>query len=208
MHCKTIAWAPPGTSPLADAMWRDRKQLFVDTLRWDVNVIGGCYEIDRFDGPYARYIVALDAADTHAGSLRLLPTTEPHILGDLFAALCDGTVPCGAGVFEITRLCLPVQYPAAERLRVRNRLISAMVDHALVSGISTLTGVVSARFREEVLAMGWRARALGPVQRIDGTTLGAFAITIDADTAALLADKSIYSADTLATGSLKRETLA
>ncbi|WP_066214209.1 hypothetical protein [Blastomonas sp. CCH5-A3] len=55
-----------------------------------------------------------------------------------------------------------------------------------------LTGVVTAAFREEVLAMGWRAAPLGPARRIDGAFLGAFRIEICAGTPALLASNGIY----------------
>lgn len=177
-----------------ETMFVDRKRLFVDLLGWDVPIVDGLYEIDRFDGPAARYLIACDAAGEHIGSLRILPSTEPHILDTLFADLCDEPVPRGATTGEITRLCLPCRLGAAERLRVRNLLISAMVDHALATGIDTLTGVVEEGFREKVLTMGWRAAPLGPPRVIGRRALGAFRIALDDDTPALLARTGIYTA--------------
>ncbi|MFX9089579.1 acyl-homoserine-lactone synthase, partial [Acinetobacter baumannii] len=75
----------------------------------------------------------------HIGSLRLLPSKQPHILSTLFSELCPAGVPTGPTTFEVTRLCLPVRHGAAERLRIRNTLITAMVDHALAYGITRLT---------------------------------------------------------------------
>lgn len=181
-----------------DTMFEDRKRLFVDLLRWDVPVVDGRFEIDQFDDSHATYLIATDMRGTHAGSLRLLPSTRPHILGHLFPCLCDSSVPVGPAVLEITRLCLPARFHTAERLRIRNRLISALADHALEVGIEVLTGVVSARFRTEVLAMGWRADALGRPQRIGAQTLGAFAIHIDADTPQRLHAAGIYTAGMIA----------
>jgi acyl-homoserine lactone synthase len=130
------------------SMFEDRKRLFVDLLGWDVRVLAGRYEIDTFDGPDATYIAALDGSRDHLASLRLLPTTGPHILGDLFPQLCDGAVPRGPAIAEITRLCLPLRVRAGRRLQVRNQLISAMADHALQAGLRALTGVVAWTFLE------------------------------------------------------------
>lgn len=173
-------------------MAEDRKQLFVDLMGWDVPVIAGRYEIDTFDGDTATYLVATDDRGLHEGSMRLLPTSRPHILGDLFPQLCCGNVPRGDAILEITRLCLPSRLGAERRRIVRDRLISAMVDHALEMGVTALTGVVTNRFREQVLAMGWQALALGQAVEIGGSRLGAFQIEIGADTPARLAKAGIY----------------
>jgi acyl homoserine lactone synthase len=182
---------------LSAAMFEDRKRLFVDMLRWDVPVIGGRFEIDAFDGDEATYIVATGEAGNHVGSMRLLSTLRPHILGSLFPALCDDGVPVGETVFEITRLCLPQRLGAAGRLAVRNRLITAMADHALGAGITSLTGVVSSDYREQVMRMGWRCAALGAPAIIGGERLGAFRIDLDGDTRAALAANGIYAPGTI-----------
>jgi acyl-homoserine lactone synthase len=174
-------------------MFEDRKKLFVDVLGWSVPVVGGRFEQDRYDGGDAIYLIALDDRGDHAGSMRLLPTTSPHILSDLFPDLCAGVVPTGPAIFEITRLCLPTRHVAAARLDIRNRLISAMVDYALCNGIEGLTGVVEASFLLKVLAMGWNCRPLGSVQRKARQTLGAFQIDITPETPGLLALRGIYT---------------
>src|SRR3546814_18244581 len=86
------------------------------------------------------------------------------------------------GIVEITRLCLPCRLGRARRLATRNRLISAMVDHAAATGIMSLTGVVSASFLAQVMAMGWHCERLGPPRMCNGATLAAFRIDLDADT--------------------------
>ncbi len=182
---------------LADArdvgMFEDRRRLFVDTMRWDVPVRDNRFEIDQFDGPDAIYIADFGDRGDHRGSMRLLPSVGPHILADLFAELCTGDVPCGPDIYEITRLCLPSRLGAKQRLIVRNHLISVMVDHALATGIGTLTGVVRPSFRDAVLAMGWEASPLGPERLVGGMTLAAFRVQIDADTPARLARTGIYA---------------
>lgn len=175
-----------------ESMFEDRKRLFVDLLGWDVPVVHGRFEIDRFDRQHAVYVVALDDDGAHQGSLRLLPASRPHILDTLFDHLCSAGVPADSRTCEITRLCLPSRLGAARRLKVRNALISAMVDHAVASGVTRLTGVVEDRFRKDILSMGWRAEPLGPAVRIHGTLLGAFAIHIGFDTPDRLRWTGIY----------------
>jgi acyl-homoserine lactone synthase len=189
--------------PHTAAMFEDRKRLFVDLLSWDVPVIDERFEIDGYDGDDAIYLVADDGDGGHLGSMRLLPTCRPHILGALFPTLCDEGVPTGEAIFEITRLCLPARLGAARRLAIRNRLISAMIDHATALGIVALTGVVSADFREQVLAMGWRCAALGPDTIVGGQRLGAFRIDLDEETWGLLALNGIYTTGAIADSYLR-----
>lgn len=172
-------------------MFADRKRLFVDLMRWSVPVVGGDYEIDQFDGADATYLIAIENGE-HVGSMRLLPTARPHILDTLFPALCEAGVPSGSTTSEITRLCLPSRLGAARRLEIRNRLISAVVDHATAAGITALTGVVSTSFLTQIMVMGWRCEHLGSAQDHDGAALAAFRIEIDADTPRRLAATGIY----------------
>ena len=66
------------------AMFEARKRVFVDLLGWDVPVLAGRFEVDQFDDPHARYLVLTDSDGRHLGSARMLDTTRPHILGELY----------------------------------------------------------------------------------------------------------------------------
>ncbi|WP_449472609.1 acyl-homoserine-lactone synthase [Sphingobium chungangianum] len=176
------------------AMFVARKQVFVDLLRWDVPVLGGRYEIDQFDDEHATYLVVTDREGGHLASARLLPTTRPHILADLYASLCDGEVPRGPDIFEVTRFCLDRRIDAATRRFARDRLVTAIADFGLAQGIGLYTGVAELGWLQQVLAFGWRCYPLGVPHRIEGRTLGALAIAIDRDTPALLARAGICRA--------------
>src|SRR3546814_646017 len=112
----------PADQPLLDSMFEDRKRLFIDLLDWDLSVVDERLEIDRFDDAYATYVIAADRAGRHLASMRLLPSTRPHLLDTLFERLCTDGVPVGPDIFEITRLCLPPNLPRPERLLLRNAL--------------------------------------------------------------------------------------
>ncbi len=171
-----------GNQSLLQSMFADRKRQFVDLFGWDVPVVDGQFEIDQFDNGHAIYIIAAGVDGQHEASMRLLPSTQPHVLGTLFPHLCAIGVPIGETTWESTRLCLPQRHGAERRRELRNALISTMVDVALERGIDRLTGVIPDPFRKEVLAMGWQAELLGPPVRIPGGPIGAFLIHVRPDT--------------------------
>lgn len=182
----------PAQDAVLAAMFEARKRVFVDLLGWDVPVLAGRFEVDQFDDRHARYLVLTDAAGGHLASARLLPTTRPHILGDLYPHLCEETPPRGRDIAEITRFCLDRRLRAAERLTVRNQLVSALVDHALAAGLSTYTGVAEMGWLQQILSFGWVCRPLGLPHPIDGKLLGALRIDIDCETPQRLARAGIY----------------
>jgi N-acyl-L-homoserine lactone synthetase len=173
------------------AMFAARKEVFIDLLGWDVPVLGGRFEVDQFDDEHATYLVVTDPAGAHLASARLLPTTRPHILADLYALLCDDEVPRGPRIYEVTRFCLDRHIGAKQRRIARDRLVMALAEFALAEGIERYTGVADVGWLEQILAFGWRAWPLGDPRPIGGRRLGALAIEISSDTTRLLAEAGI-----------------
>ena len=178
-------------------MFEARKQVFVDLLKWDVPVLGGRFEVDEFDNEHANYIIVADPDGNHLGSARLLPTTRPHILGDLFPQLCAGPLPAGPDIFEITRFCLARTQGALARRKTRNQLVSALVSFALERGIRTYTGVAEMGWLQQILAFGWDCRPLGVPLQLGSRLTGALAISIGSETPALLDQNGIWCAEAL-----------
>jgi N-acyl-L-homoserine lactone synthetase len=181
------------SQPLLRSMFADRKRLFVDLFGWDLPVVDGEYEIDQFDNSHTIYLIAADDHGGHAASIRLFPSTRPHMLETIFPHLCPFGVPVGPTIWESTRLCLPQRHGAEGRRSLRNTLFSAMIDIALERGIEHYTGVIPEPFRKEVLAMGWQAEPLGPAVRIPGGPIGAFMIHVRPDTPDRLRWMGIYA---------------
>jgi N-acyl-L-homoserine lactone synthetase len=179
--------------PLLRSMFSDRKRLFVDLFGWDVPVIEGQYEVDQFDNDDTVYVIISDTAGEHEASIRLFPSTQPHMLGTLFPHLCPFGVPVGATTWETTRLCLPQRHRAKRRRELRNVLFSAVIDLALARGIERLTGIIPDPFRKELLAMGWQAEPLGPAVPVGGGPIGAFMVHVQADTPERLRWTGIYT---------------
>jgi acyl-homoserine lactone synthase len=183
--------------PLSDAalrsMFEARKRVFVDLLKWDVPVLNGRYEVDEFDDERATYLIVHGPDREHLASTRLLETTRPHILDTLFPGLCAAPPPKGPDVLEVTRFCLDRALPSWRRIEVRNCLVSALVDYALLRGITTYTGVAEMGWLQQILAFGWRCRPLGLPRLADGKLVGALRIEVTPETPALLAANGIYA---------------
>lgn len=166
------------------AMHRDRKRVFVDRLRWRIPVVADEFEVDGFDTDAAVYLLSLDAERRHLGSLRLLPSTGPHLLADVFPHLCQRGVPRGDDVWEITRLCTSPEASAAKT--IRQELAVAVIEYALLSGIRQLTSVTHLAYLSQLLSVGWDCEPLGLPQDLDGVAVGAVVINVTSETLALM----------------------
>ena len=70
-------------------MFCNRALTFSERLGWDVVVKDG-YERDEFDDANPLYLVSVDPnTNEYWGSLRLLPTTGPNMLRDVFPFLLE-----------------------------------------------------------------------------------------------------------------------
>ncbi|EZP70600.1 Autoinducer synthesis protein [Sphingomonas paucimobilis] len=173
-------------------MYRDRKRVFIDLLGWDLPALDGKYEIDQFDGPDTIYLIVGLPDGTHLGSMRLLPTNRPTIIGDFFDHLCDTGAPSSQAVWELSRLCLSPRIRAVERRGVRNRLLTSAVQFALHNGISAFCCVTHAWYMREVMAYGWQCKVLGLPQMDPGGMVGALEIAINKDTPRLMAQAGTW----------------
>jgi acyl-homoserine lactone synthase len=174
------------------SMFEARKHVFVDLLKWDVPVIADRYEVDQFDNEHATYLILSDETGAHLASARLLETTRPALLDSLFTHLCDAPPPNGEHVREITRFCLSRDLPAPERRRARDRLVTALVLHALETGITCYTGIAEIGWYKQIFGFGWTCRPLGPLSNRRPRSLGAFAVDIDRQTPARLQKAGIF----------------
>ena len=155
-------------------------------------VIAGEFEIDQFDGERAIYCIATDDAGSLLGSIRLLPTDRPHILGTIFPELCLGDVHRAANIWELSRGCLSPSLASADRLHVRNLLTTAVVDFALRRGIIGYTCIADFTWYGQILLLGWDCWPLGPRRKVGRSMTGALHIDVTAETPGLLRQASTY----------------
>jgi len=162
-----------------DEMHRDRKRVFVDILKWRVPVVDGKYEIDQFDGADAIYLLESEPeTGKHLASLRLLASTQAHLLRDVFPHLCSGQLPVGEDVMELTRFCVSPDVGKLDAVKLMNRMWSAAVEYAMLFGIERYTCISHRQFLTVMLSAGWGAESLGHLQECDGQLIGAILFKI------------------------------
>jgi acyl-homoserine lactone synthase len=143
-------------------MHHHRKQIFVDRLGWDLPSRGSWLEVDEFDNDHAVYILVTSSdGANHLGSVRLLPTSVPHMLSTLFADLCPDGAPVGPKVWEISRLvATPEGADGRNILRIHRLLAHGIVEFGLLNGIERFTLVADSHRLPALLSIGWRVLPL------------------------------------------------
>ena len=158
-----------------DAMFRCRAQTFSERLGWRVVVKDG-YERDRFDDENPLYLVSIDpCSGEYRGSLRLLPTTGPNMLRDVFSSLLnDDEVIASATIWESSRICAVANNHNLGRAgggasHVLAELLVGIGDVARLAGLTQIVSVFDARVFRILASAGCKPQILGTPRRIDGT---------------------------------------
>ncbi len=152
---------------LMEGMFRLRARVFCDRLGWDVQVACG-QERDKYDDEAPVYLIYADDEGREVkGSLRLLPTTGPTLLADLFS----DTVPDAAHlsaptIWECTRFCLDDRIVDKEqRLFASAVLIAALGDVAIGAGIESIIANFDATMLRLYRHIGCEVEVLGSTSR-------------------------------------------
>lgn len=129
---------------LLDRMYRLRKRVFADELEWNVPVIGDL-ERDAYDDLRPAYLLWTDEGKTTLyGSLRLLPTTGPTLLNDVFRSTYPKDADlCHPTIWEGTRMCIDTEtissdMPEMDPQEAMCMMLLALGECALDAGIQTL----------------------------------------------------------------------
>ena len=152
-------------------MHRIRKAVFKDRLGWDVTVTGEL-EVDEYDALGPSYVLSMDRYGNLNGCVRLLPTTGPNMLRDIFPSfVTKGAVPRGERVWEASRFAANGNSTAAEAglSQTTYDLLVGVLEFGLSNGISTIACVVDVRMERVLRRAGWQIERLGPARRIGNT---------------------------------------
>ncbi len=158
-----------------DAMFRNRAFTFSERLGWDVAVKDG-YERDVFDDANPLYLVSVDPiSDEYWGSVRLLPTTGPNMLRDVFPFLLgNGEFIESATIWECSRICATSVEGQPERRRngvnlALGELLAGIGEVAVKAGLTQIVGVFDARIYRVLRNAGCNPQIIGRPRRIGGT---------------------------------------
>lgn len=157
-------------SALFQQSFRLRKRAFFDRLGWDVS-IDGDFERDEYDALGPAYLMwCNDAADKLYGTVRLMPTTGPTLLFDVFRSTFPDAALCAPGIWEGTRMCVDEaliqrDFPGISSARAFSLLLLALCECGLDHEIHTLVSNYEPHFRRIYQRAGLQVTELG---RSDG----------------------------------------
>lgn len=136
-----------------EQMFRMRAAVFAGRLAWDVTVVDG-RECDRFDAEDPLYLLCVDEfAQQLKGAVRLLPTTGPNMLRDVFAVLVpDGSVESPL-IWESSRFAVNPELANGSARQDANHIINTttvellcgLVEAGQLAGVQHIVSVFDAR---------------------------------------------------------------
>lgn len=169
---------------LETALAEYRHTIFIERLGWPLPTENGM-ERDQFDRPDTLYIVAREPNGTICGCARLLPTTEPYLLSEVFRHLLAGVpVPHTREVWELSRFAAATtdSDSAVDAASNTRNLLAAAVKSAAEQGATRLITVSPLGVERLLQRMGVHAHRAGPPVLIDGKPIFACWIEIDGQT--------------------------
>lgn len=169
-----------------DQMFRLRKRVFHDLLKWDVTIQGE-HEIDHFDFANPTYVLSHDEqSGVLRGALRLLPTLGPNMLDDTFPTLLGSRPPIrSAAIWESSRFCIE---PEISQDRGSNQvtiaaaeLMCGVGELGIASQLSHIVTVTDVFLERMFRRMGCPGERIGEPQRIGAVFAVAIAWEVNED---------------------------
>ncbi|SHE55938.1 acyl homoserine lactone synthase [Ruegeria intermedia] len=130
-----------------DEMFKLRARVFGDRLGWEVNIEDG-RERDQFDDLNPAHVVSISDEGDVVGCMRLLQTTGPHMLADVFNSILDGEPPIRSSqVWEATRFCVDTKKLGRGRGKnsvsyVTSEVMIGSFEYAMEAGVKDAVAVI------------------------------------------------------------------
>ena len=172
-----------------------RREVFSDRLKWDVPVKDGL-EKDQFDNSKAKYVVYISKKYGVCGAIRILKTTEPNMLRDIFPDYVDDPkmIPAQDNIIEMSRLFFvkPRQENQLSQSSRRGtlKLFVALHEWALQHNIKEIVGVTDIRIERILKKAGWEIRHISPPRGQELNTTVVYSFKISKDNLKIMYDKT------------------
>ena len=135
--------------------------------------------VDQFDRDSTYHVCVRDGGAT-VGYARLLPTTEPYLLSEVFPELMDGAlIPRSSDVWELSRFCsCDLRGPSEHRRQADfwgcQAVLRAAVQCALEHRVSRLIAVSAVAMERILSRLGVNAPRASPTMQLHGHAVFAF----------------------------------
>ncbi len=163
-----------------DQVFRLRHKVFVEEMGWTALAKPDGREIDQFDTKHAVHMLYIEDREV-LGYQRLLPSTRPHLLSEVFPELCEVERPEGAHIWEISRHCVAPGHRAGGRYAnsVANALATALVEWGFECGISQYIIEIDPMGILPLIQLHFRLMPLGLPKNIGGKDVIALTMNFD-----------------------------
>lgn len=172
---------------LMDKIYRFRHALFVERLNWEACRRPDGREIDQFDGPGCIHLAYLEGAAVTAYT-RLLPTTRPHLLTEVYPHLAErAPAPRGAAVYEWTRCGTLPSRREGRTSRIDPATAGIFIAAAEVARARGLDGLLAQTHPilvNRLMSCGWDVEPLGLPTTYQGHSILAVYARLTPDTVA------------------------
>jgi acyl-homoserine lactone synthase len=146
-----------------------RHRVFVDEKGWAALRRPDGRETDQFDDEHAVHMLYIEAGAV-LGYQRLLPTTRPHLLTEVYPQLCDGRAPSGPDIWEWTRYCVAAGRRERGRMLspVAHALLTAIVEWGLCGGVSAIVIEMNPLWLLRLVQLHFKVTPLGLPLPVEG----------------------------------------
>lgn len=147
-----------------------RYQTFIQASGWPLGHRAG-EEWDCYDSDDAVYFLAFDATGQITGGVRLIPTTSPFLMEEIFPHLIDPSVslPKGPQVMELTRYFVaPMALRSRRLISIVGSLLCGMLEWSLDEGLESILVVMDMTLFSQLKEVGWKFRPMGLPQDFGG----------------------------------------
>ncbi|NQV20558.1 MAG: GNAT family N-acetyltransferase [Rhodospirillales bacterium] len=159
---------------LLDEMFQLRHSVFKERLCWDVTSVES-RERDGYDDLDPVYLLCPGENNFVEGCWRLLPSTGPYMLKDIFSDLLDDHLPpCSSTVWEASRFAVRTgerNYRSLAGLgRMTRTMVVALHEFAIRNGIDKIIAVSELRFERLLIRTGADVHRYGEPRKIGNVT--------------------------------------
>lgn len=157
-----------------------RHQIFVEEKGWEEIRKDDGIEKDQFDFADAVHMLLYEHGQL-IGYQRMLPTTGPYLLSEVYPQLCESELPNDPAIWEWTRFAVEKEHRGGGRKlsRAGNLLLSAIVEWGLERGVHSIVIEMNPLWLLRLVQLYFKVTPLGIAKSIGNEEVLAVTASFD-----------------------------